>query len=447
MILEALLVGVTMTSGWLVAAVVLGRRRARREHGGARAREALVEFAEHSLELDSAHSVLAFAGEAAQVIFGSRRAVAFEPAAVRGEWEAVIPGGEPLESVPPTLRGVFGWFRHNALIAGEGDLGQPRFGAMRAPLRQVMARYEVDLLLPLVRDQTVHAVLGLQLGRPPHAMDRALMRLFRMQVTAACANVRLHREAAHFVSLAKELDLASSVELALVPESPEGREGGLSWAGYFESSGDAASDFWNAYKLADGRVALVVGDAIGDGLAGSMIAAVVKSCADVIFEDPPADLDPGSLLGMLGRALGQRTESAGKMSCFAAFFDPAQGRVSFSNAAHPAPYVVEGEGDEVALGSLSKPGPLLGDTPDTLYPVSTRALAPGAAVVLFTDGLVGGGVSARAGERRIQRLLRKRSATSAAALRDAIVLESREQRARATLRDDAALVVVRVDVG
>jgi serine phosphatase RsbU (regulator of sigma subunit) len=443
MTLEALLLGITMASGWLIAASLLGRRRASRERGGALAREALVGFAERSLELDSADRVLAFAAEAAQAIFGSRQAVAFKPAAEAGEWDATAPGAEPLESVPPTLRGVFGWFRHNAVIAAAVDLGQARFGAMRAPLRQVMERYGVDLLLPLVRGTTVHAVLGLHLGRPPNAIDRALMRLFRMQVTAACANVRLHREAAHFISLAKELDLASSVELALVPEAPEGRLGALSWAGYFDAAGDAASDFWNAYELEDGRLALVVGDAIGQGLAGSMIAAVVKSCADVIFEEPPAELDPGTLLGMLGRSLGQRTESAGKMSCFAAFFDPRAGEVSYANAAHPAPYVLEGEGDKLALGALAKPGPLLGDTPDTAYPAATRRIGSGAAVVLFTDGLVGEGK----GDRRMQRLLRRRAGASAAELRDALALEAREQRAKATARDDAAVVVVRVDVG
>ncbi len=448
MILEGALIGLTMTSGWFATTATLSRRRVKRQLGGARAREALVEFTERALEIDSAGAVLAFAGEAAQVVFGSRRAVAIEPAAEPGHWEASIVGGGLLGPLPGNLRSVFGWFRHNAVISAEVDLGQPRYGAMRAPLRELFKTYDIDVLLPMVKGNSVHAALGLKLGRAPSALDRELLRLFRMQVTAACANLRLHREAAQIVSLAKELDLASSVELALAPASPDGAGRGVRWAGHFETAGDAPSDFWSAHQLSDGRLALIIGDAIRSELAGSMVSAVIKSCADEIVERPPARFDPGVLLGMLGRALRQRVESAGQASCFAAFFDPVRGEVSFSNAGHPAPYVAEPDGEGgIRLGSLSRPGPLLGDAPDESYPTVSRKLEPGSSVVLFTDGLSGGGGGTRVGDKRLQRLLRRKGGLPAAELRDAIALDTREARAGARPRDDAAFVVVRLDVG
>ncbi len=442
----AIIIGAALASGWAIASVVATRRQASGGVGEARAREALVEFSEHSLELETTHDLLTFAGKASLAIFGSERTVAFQPGEESGEWEAWGPAGDTLQPVPAHLRSVFAWFRHNNLIAVASDLGKARFGAMREPLKQLFGRYGLDVLLPLIKGDDVLGVLGLSLGRNPSPLERELMYVFQLQATAAYANVLLHHEAAHIVSLAEEVDLASSVELALVPAASEGTRGAVSWAGHFESAGEGGSDFWSAYELEDGRVAFVIGDALAGGLGGSMISAVVKSCADVIFENAPADLNPGTLMSMLSRALRLRAERGGQTRCFAAFVDPAASEITFANAGQPAPYVVEhGEG-EAKLGALARPGLLLGDTdgPDVAYEVVRRPLSPGAAVVLCTDGLTSTGADARTGERRLQRLLRTSRATSAPELRDAIVTEMREHRAGTPARDDAALVVLRL---
>ena len=53
---------------------------------------------------------------------------------------------------------------------------------------------------------------------------------------------------------AREVDLASAVKLALVPEESEGNAGALSWAGHYEAAGQAGSDFWAVYPLGAGRI-------------------------------------------------------------------------------------------------------------------------------------------------------------------------------------------------
>ena len=69
-------------------------------------------------------------------------------------------------------RAAFGWFRHNPFTTLAADLDQRRFGAMRAPLREIMTRYGVDLLIPLASESSVLAVLGFKLARPPDDLDR-----------------------------------------------------------------------------------------------------------------------------------------------------------------------------------------------------------------------------------------------------------------------------------
>jgi serine phosphatase RsbU (regulator of sigma subunit) len=408
------------------------------------ARDALRGFAANSLELESVQDILAYGRDAAAAIFGCQRVVAFETGAESGSWEASVPGQEALGAVPAAMRGLFGWVKHNTSIAAEADLGQARFGAMRGPFRQIMERYKVDVVLPLVDRGQVLAVLGVQLGRKPTRVDRELMRLFRLQATAACANVRLHREAAHMISLAQEVDLAGAVQLALVPEAMDGGVKSVSWAGDVQAAGDAGSDFWAVYPLADDRVVMIVGDAVGRGLAGSMVSAVVKSCSDAIFDTNPTRIDPSILLAALNRAL-YRSQNPVHTSCFAIIFDPAKGLVQYANAGHDIPYHLTFGDTAAKLGVLAGSGPLLGDSVDATYKLNELSITGDHAFVLFTDGLVKvkNAAGKEYGERTLQKLLKATEKPVPKSLRRSILKAVGAHSEGVQLEDDTLVVVVR----
>jgi serine phosphatase RsbU (regulator of sigma subunit) len=428
----------------LVWAIVTMLRSGKIAHSAAtrsQSRYGLRQFADQSLSLNSVGEILAFAREAAQVIFGSDQVVAFEKGADEGSWDASVPGERSLGEVPPALRGLFGWVRHNSAIAVASDLGESRFGAMRGPMRQVMESYGVDVLLPLVSQSDVLAVLGIKLGRRPTPADRELMRLFRLQATAACTNVRLHVEAAHVVSLAKEVDLAGAVKLALVPDEMEGSSGGLVWAGYYQAVSSAGSDFWGVYPLGNDRAVVIAGDAIGAGLAGALVSAVVKSCADAIFDSQPQSITPRALLGALNRAL-YRSRNSVHTSCFALLVDRGAGTVSWANAGHPFAYHVKPGG----LGVLSGAGPLLGDEAKAVYREQQAPVSAGDSLVLFTNGLIQAhNASGKAyGERALQKVLKSANGAPAE-IRDAILESIDQHRGEGggqAASDDAALLVV-----
>ncbi|HTE51797.1 MAG TPA: PP2C family protein-serine/threonine phosphatase [Kofleriaceae bacterium] len=437
-------IGLALVIVWLAVTLARAGRRSSESALGAMARDALVKFADRALELESVADILVSAREAAWRLFGCQRVVAFEPGADRGTWDAFIPGDEILPAVPAGLRGPFGWFVHNRGVAARGELGDRRFGAMRAPLGELMDRYEVDLLIPLVEHGRLLAVIGILLGRRPTDLDRQVLLLYRLEVTAACANIKLHRQAAHVLTLAKEIDLASAVKLALVPDEVEGSAGPISWAGHYQAAGQAGSDFWGVYQLGDGRVLFLIGDAIGSGLGGSMVAAVVKSCCDAIYDsDPTIRPGPPELLAALSAAL-QRPSTPTHARCFAALFDPEAGRILYANAGHTLPYRINFAGGP-QLGVLAGSGTLLGDTLDQGYRENRSPLGDREAFVLFTDGLT----KARSregepfGERRLQRVLAAQKDASAREIRERILTSLAAYHDGGPLVDDIALVVVR----
>lgn len=403
--------------------------------------QALVEFVERSLEFHSLADVLADAAATAQAAFRADRAVVFEPGTKEGTWDAWS-SGQALEPVPDTARSLFGWFKHNADVIPLDEIAGPRYGAMRIPLSELGKRYGVDAIVPLVDRGQMLAVLGLHLGRRPSALERKLLEDLRIEATAAAANVRLHREAAHKLTLEKEVDLASAVQLTLVPPVAEGRVGQVAWVGHYRPARQAGSDFWSAYDLGEGKVLVVIGDVIGSGLAGSMVSAVAKSCCDSLCAAGAAT-DPGSLLTALNRSLFRHAKPI-HMTCLAVALDPAAGVVTWANAGHPMPYHVRRE--EPRLGVLPGSGPMLGDAAETRYGTSRRPLGAGDVVLVYTDGLVEAINAQRApfGERRLQRTLLAVADLRPPSARDHLLRAVEDFRAGAPSTDDEVLVLLKV---
>jgi hypothetical protein len=420
---------------WALAATMRGWRTT-----GDAVHDALVEFVEQSLEMGTVPEILGFAADAARQLLGAERVVAMLPSADL-DWDMEVVGGEPLGKAPTTARGLFGWLKHNPMVIDAGELGGARFGAMRTPLQQLLAASGCDVLLPLIDRQEVMAVLAIKKNRQG-SVDRGVLELFQEQAATACANARLHVEASHAFSLAREVSLASAFHESLVAAARSGELSGLRWAGDVEIAGEAGSDFWAVYPLVGGRVLMVIGDSVGAGLAGSMTSAVVKSACDLLVTGDRAIEDPAALLSMLSRALSHASAPV-HARVFAAVFEPARGVVRYANAGGQLPYQVHGAGE---LGVLAGGGPMLGDAFDDAFRLYEMPLQAGDAFVMYTDGLVRAENAERKpfGDRKLQKVIAAQAGRSASEILGEIQDAVRKHRLDRPLEDDAAAVVVTV---
>jgi serine phosphatase RsbU (regulator of sigma subunit) len=399
--------------------------------------DALVVFVEQSLELGTINEIMGYAGQAAQELLAAERTIAFVPG--DGDWEGFdITTGESIGKVPAAAKGLFGWLKHNPGVISMGELGEARFGAMRTPLRQLLDLAGCDTLLPLVDRQEVMAVLAIRRNKQI-TVERDVFELLQEQATTACANARLHVEASHAFSLAREVSLASAFHESLVAAARSGEIGGLAWSGDVEVAGEAGSDFWSVYPLGGGRVLMVIGDSVGAGLAGSMTSAVVKSACDLLVTGDRAIEDPAALLSMLSRALSHASAPV-NARCFAAVFDPSKGVVRYANAGGQLPYRLHGG----QLGVLAGAGPMLGDAFESDHKLYEMPMAAGDAFVMYTDGLVRAEDAMRKpyGERRLQKVIATQNGRSAVDLLSSVQDAVRKHRADRPLEDDAAVVVV-----
>jgi len=141
-------------------------------------------------------------------------------------------------------------------------------------------------------------------------------------------------------------------------------------------------DWYDVVDLDDGRVALVVGDCVGHGLAAATVMGQLRSaCRALLLEQPR----PGAALAGLDR-FAARLPGARCTTALCAVLTLDTGELVYSSAGHPPPIMVHADGTTVQLdGGHGLP---LALRPDWLRPESRVTMPPRATLLLYTDGLV-----------------------------------------------------------
>jgi anti-sigma regulatory factor (Ser/Thr protein kinase)/anti-anti-sigma regulatory factor len=148
-------------------------------------------------------------------------------------------------------------------------------------------------------------------------------------------------------------------------------------AGHEQSAG---GDWFDAIPLAGGRVALVVGDVVGHGVAASAAMGQLRA---VLAELLAAGEDLDHVLRRTD-AFAARMPALRAATLALAVLDPAGGQLRYTTCGHPPPLVI-GTGGTARYLASTETGPLGTGSPPVL---ATGALAPGELVLLYSDGLI-----------------------------------------------------------
>ncbi|WP_418275680.1 SpoIIE family protein phosphatase [Isoptericola jiangsuensis] len=222
----------------------------------------------------------------------------------------------------------------------------------------------------------------------PAAEDQRVVRRFVEATSVALANLR---------SFAEEHRIITALQHAMLPAQLPDLPG-LDVAACYEASDDrldVGGDFYDAFGLPDGRMAVVIGDVQGHSLRAATVMAQVRLTLRAYLREGH---DAGRALNLLSDSL--RQDHAELVTVCVCVVDPATGALEATDAGHLPAVVVRQDGTTT---SLKAPSRLLGLPAPDVRPVDRTVLAPGDLLVLVTDGLVERrGSTLRAG---IERLL------------------------------------------
>jgi serine phosphatase RsbU (regulator of sigma subunit) len=180
------------------------------------------------------------------------------------------------------------------------------------------------------------------------------------------------------LELKQEFDLAREVQRGLLP--PEGREE-LGAHGLNLSAKAVSGDFYDFYRLRDGRIAFCIADVAGKGINAALLMAKASSLFHCLGKSIH---DPATLLGMINRELLETSVRGMFITLVAGVIDPESSEVSLCNAGHLP--VMRMRGKRV-VESYAANAPPLGVLAEGRF--ENRRLRLGQdSLYLYTDGLL-----------------------------------------------------------
>jgi serine phosphatase RsbU (regulator of sigma subunit)/anti-sigma regulatory factor (Ser/Thr protein kinase) len=180
-----------------------------------------------------------------------------------------------------------------------------------------------------------------------------------------------------------EQTIAETLQRSVLPASLPRVEGVQLAARYLPGSAgvNVGGDWFDAIRLADGQLGLVVGDVVGKGVNAAATMAQLRNALRAFALDR---VKPSSTMTCLNR-LAEETETAFATVTYVVV-DADAGVCRYTSAGHPPPLVAFPDGRiELLEGGRGLP---LGAGTHTKYTQDVLELPVGTVLVLYTDGLV-----------------------------------------------------------
>jgi len=291
------------------------------------------------------------------------------------------------ERLPPLWKRLAG--DPQAPLVAAAQSGRPTFIPDGEPLRHVATdrherRIRALAALPLRTPSLTGALtIGYRAAHTWLPAERALLDAAARLVAQAAERARRF-EAQH--------GTAQLLQRSMLPEHlPELETFRIAARYDVGVDGNAAGgDFYDAFRLIDGRLAMVLGDVAGHDVRAAAVMGQVRAALRAMALTDPA---PPSVLAGLDRLVGSLGAESRNEEIFVTVvygvLDPADGTITMASAGHPPPVLRRaGQGGEMPTAELVKvpPGAPLGL--GGRWQTGQVRLDPGDTILMFSDGVV-----------------------------------------------------------
>ncbi|HEX4143269.1 MAG TPA: SpoIIE family protein phosphatase [Pirellulales bacterium] len=192
---------------------------------------------------------------------------------------------------------------------------------------------------------------------------------------------RVHEARLTFDRRQRELDTAREVQLHFLPHArPE--VPGYCFFDYYQAAEDVGGDYFGYIRLADGRLAIAVGDVSGKGVSAALLMARLCSEVRYCLAICPSVVEAVERLNL---ELSGTTQNDRFVTFLLCVLDPVRHVLEVVNAGHPSP--LRRRGEVVEKLGLEEAGPPLGLDLARRYTSFTTEIAESDAIVLYTDGI------------------------------------------------------------
>ncbi len=241
--------------------------------------------------------------------------------------------------------------------------------------------------------------------------------------------------------LRQDLRRANEIQMAMLPTG-ELRTEQTRVCGVCRPADQVAGDYFDYCRLEDRKIALILGDATGHGFYSGLFVAMAKSC---LHNQLRTDSAPSAVMEAMNRTLSLTLNENRLMSCCFIVLDPAAGSLSYCNAGHPPPYLLDRATG--ALRKLDATDILLGmpNAEDSEFCTCRADWHSGDTLVMYSDGITEAinAEEVEFGSARLEAILLENAGEAPDRLMDVILESVTRHSSRKSQDDDITIVVAR----
>ena len=216
---------------------------------------------------------------------------------------------------------------------------------------------------------------------------------------------------------AQELEIAKQVQMRLFPQR-QSAIAGLDYAGVCVQARSVGGDYYDFLDLGQGRVAFVLADIAGKGIAAALLMANLQ--ANMRSQIVSAIDKPDHFLASVNRLLFENTALSSYATLFFATYDNTTCRVLYANCGHLPGLILRADS---SIERLDPTSTVIGLFEEWSCSIQESCLGPGDTLALYSDGVTESPNSAgeEFGDERLLASLRRHNAMGACAMAQAVV--------------------------
>jgi sigma-B regulation protein RsbU (phosphoserine phosphatase) len=275
-------------------------------------------------------------------------------------------------------------------------------------IRADPALTQLPVVMVSAIDETDSVVRCLELGADDYLPKPFNPLVLQARVASSLAKKRLQdQQSALLDALSRELEIGRRIQQGFLPAQLPSLVGWTLGASCVPAR-QVGGDFYDAFVLPDGTVAMLVADVCDKGVGAALYMALFRTLLRAMASQTvPAETPAELLVRSVGFTNDYIAGVHGHENMFATLFfallDPHTGCLHYLNAGHEAGLLWQPDGGVQTLGVT---GPAVGLLAGQRCRVQTHALQAGAHLFLYTDGATeAGGASGAFGEDALARLV------------------------------------------
>jgi serine phosphatase RsbU (regulator of sigma subunit) len=212
--------------------------------------------------------------------------------------------------------------------------------------------------------------------------DLELMGAMAIQAAVAVENAQLHEVAVREAAIKQDLALASKIQRGFLPDKAPDVEG-YEFFHYYYPARTVGGDFFDYIPMPDGRIAIVLADVSGKGIAASLIVAKLASEFRIcLFSEPT----PEAAIARMNNIFCDPRWEDRFVTVALMVLQPRSHEVCIVNAGHMAPLLRHADGTIEEIGQEVSGLPI-GVADDVDYEPLTINMAIGDSLTAYTDGI------------------------------------------------------------